>query len=264
MQLSVVVPAYNEGDRILEDLLEIADTLISFSTSWEIILVDDGSRDATRGQAIKAQADIPGLRIFSYQENRGKGYALRHGAGQARGDLIAFLDADLELHPKQLPVFIEILHRERADLVVGSKRHPESPPPAAGQAFPLSRRILSAFYFLFVKQMFHLPVRDTQAGLKLFRRHVLRDVLPKVRTTRFTFDLDVLVNAHRAGYQVAEAPVVARFLRASNRLTLRDVVRMWVDTLALYYRVHMHGVHPRRESHPGVDKSLWARASKHR
>jgi len=86
--------------------------------------------------------------------------------------------------------------------------------------------------------MFRLPVRDTQAGLKLFRRHVLSDVLPAVRTTRFAFDLDLLAHAHRAGYRVAEAPLAARFLRAASRMRLRDVWHIWADTL----------VHRRRSS----------------
>lgn len=239
MQLSVVVPAYNEGDHIFGNLHEIAGTVSSFSPSWEIILVDDGSRDATHAEAVRAQASIPHLRVLAYPRNRGKGFALRCGAAQARGDLVAFLDADLELHPRQLPVLLEVLAREGADLVVGSKRHPASTHPATSQAFPRSRRVLSALYFLLVTLMFHLPVRDTQAGLKLFRRPVLADVLPAVRTNRFAFDLDVLVHAHRAGYRVAEAPVTARFLRPASRLRLPDMLRMWTDTLALYCRAHI-------------------------
>jgi glycosyltransferase involved in cell wall biosynthesis len=239
MQLSVVVPAYNEGDRLFENLLEIAGTLASFSSSWEIVVVDDGSRDATLAAAVRARAHLPHLRVLSHPRNRGKGFALRHGARHARGDFIVFLDADLELHPKQLPVFFEVLNREGADLVVGSKRHPESRVPDAAQAFPWSRRAMSEVYRRLVGLMFRLPVGDTQAGLKLFRRHVLSDVLPAVRTARFAFDLDLLVHAWRAGYHVAEAPVAARFLRASSRLKLRDVVRIWVDTVALYCRVQM-------------------------
>lgn len=239
MQLSVVVPAYNEGERILENLLEIAGTLASFSTSWEIVIVDDGSRDATGAAARRAQARIRNLRVLSYPRNRGKGFALRHGAAHARGDFIVFLDADLELHPKQLPVFFEIQAREGADLVVGSKRHPESTAPDAAQAFPWSRRIMSDVYCRLVTFMFRLPVRDTQAGMKLFRRKVLVDVLPAVQTARFAFDLDLLVRAHQAGYRAAEAPVAARFLRPTSRLTLRDVLRIWVDTVRLYRHVHM-------------------------
>lgn len=237
MQLSVVVPAYNEGDRIFANLVEIADTLTSLRTSWEIILVDDGSSDTTHAEAVRAGALIPDLRISSYPRNQGKGFALRHGAGQARGDLVVFLDADLELHPKQLPALLEVLHRRGVDFVVGSKRHPESKQPRSGQAFPLSRRILSDMYFLLVKLMFRLPVHDTQAGLKVFRRQVLLDALPSVRATRFAFDLDLLVHAHRIGYRMAEAPVTARFLRTSSRLTVRDVLRIWADTLRLYWHV---------------------------
>jgi dolichol-phosphate mannosyltransferase len=245
MQLSVVVPAYNEGERILENLLEIAGTLASFSTSWEIVVVDDGSRDATGASARRARERIRNLRVLSYPRNRGKGAALRHGAAHARGDFVVFLDADLELHPKQLPVFLEIQARERADLVVGSKRHPESTAPDGAEAFPWSRRVLSGVYGRLVMCLFRLPVRDTQAGMKLLRREVLVDLLPAVRTAGFAFDLDLLVRAHQAGYRLAEAPVAARFLRASSRLTLRDVLRIWVDTVALYRRVHMTW-HPQR------------------
>ncbi len=248
MQISVVVPAYNEGERIFENLLEIAGTLASFSASWEIVVVDDGSRDGTGAAARRARARIRNLRGLSYPRNRGKGFALRHGAARASGDFVVFLDADLELHPKQLPVFFEIQAREGADLVVGSKKHAESAAPDTAQAFPWSRRVLSALYGRLVAFMFRLPVRDTQAGMKLFRREVLSDVLPVVRTARFAFDLDLLVHAHRAGYRVAEAPVAARFLRTSSRLTLRDVLRIWADTIALYHHVHMtwHPQHAKR------------------
>ncbi len=234
LELTVIVPAFNEGGSILENLREIADTLASFSASWEIIVVDDGSRDETCAQAMKAQAHIPELRVLSYPTNRGKGFALRHGASEALGELVVFLDADLELHPQQVPVLLQALHREGADLVVGSKKYRDS-----DYAFPLMRRILSQLYSLLVHLMFHLPVRDTQVGLKVFRREVLRDVLPAVRCVRFAFDLDLLVHAYLMGYRLVEVPVAVRFLRASSRLTIRDVVRIWVDTLSLYGRLRM-------------------------
>jgi glycosyltransferase involved in cell wall biosynthesis len=234
LELTVVVPAFNEGGSIFENLREIADTLTSFSASWEIILVDDGSRDETYAQAMKAQAYIPGLRVLSYPMNRGKGYALRHGACAALGELVVFLDADLELHPKQIPVLLQALHGEGVDLVVGSKSYTDS-----GHAFPLFRRILSRLYSLLVQLLFHLPARNTQVGLKLFRRKVLCDALPAVRCTGFAFDLDLLVQAHRMGFRLAEAPVEARFLRTSSRLAMRDVVRIWVDTVSLRLRARV-------------------------
>ncbi len=231
VELTVVVPAFNEGRRMFGNLREIADSLLSFSASWEIILVDDGSTDGTCAEAINAQAYIPQLRVLSYRPNRGKGFALRHGASEALGDLVVFLDADLELHPEQVPVLLQSIQREDADVVVGSKRHTDS-----GVAFPLRRRILSQGYSLLVHFLFHLPVRETQVGLKLFRRQVLRDALPAVTCTRFAFDLDLLVQAHRMGYRLAEVPVAVRFLRASSRLTVGDVARIFVDTLRLYCR----------------------------
>lgn len=231
MQLTVIVPAFNEGTRIFENLREIADSIASFSASWELILVDDGSTDETRSQSVKAQAHIPELQVLSYPANRGKGIALRTGALAARGEFVVFLDADLELHPTQIPVLLRALHRTGADLVVGAKRYDDP-----RHAVPRMRKVLSRGYSALVRLLFRLPVRDTQSGLKLCRRQVLRDALPAVQCSGFAFDLDLLVQAQRKGYRLAETPVAARFLRASSRLTLADALRIWTDTLKLYRR----------------------------
>jgi glycosyltransferase involved in cell wall biosynthesis len=231
VQLTVIVPAFNEGTRIFQNLREIADAVASFSPSWEIILVDDGSTDHTRAESARAQADIHEIRVLSYPGNRGKGSALRTGASEARGEFVVFLDADLELHPKQIPALLRALQETGADLVVGAKRYDDP-----GHAVPPLRKVLSRVYSSLVRLLFRLPVRDTQSGLKLFRRDVLNELLPAVHCSGFAFDLDLLVQAHRRGYRMAETPVAARFLRVSSRLTLSDALRIWVDTLRLYCR----------------------------
>jgi glycosyltransferase involved in cell wall biosynthesis len=232
MELTVIVPAYNEGQRILRNLLQTADVLRSFSTSWELIAVDDGSTDDTYTEATRAKAHIPELRILSYPKNRGKGYALSRGSIEARGGVVAFLDADLEIDPSQLPALLRILNQRPVELVIGSKKHPES-----RNAFPFIRRVLSECYALLVKCLFRLPVQDTQSGLKVFRRQALLDALPQVESASFAFDLDLLVQIHRKGYRIAEAPVSIRFLRPSSRVTFHDIWRIWSETVRLFYRL---------------------------
>jgi glycosyltransferase involved in cell wall biosynthesis len=236
MELTVIIPAYNEGKRIFHNLLQTADVLRSFSTSWELITVDDGSTDDTYTEATKAAAQIPELRVLTYPKNRGKGFALRQGSREARGEVVAFLDADLDIDPSQLPALLNILNQRGVDLVIGSKKHPES-----RNAVPLIRRLLSKCYALLVKCLFHLPVQDTQTGLKVFRRQALWDVLPAIESRSFAFDLDLLVHIHRKGYRVAEAPVSIRFLRPSSRVTVYDIWRIWSETIRLFYRLHAPG-----------------------
>lgn len=230
--LSVIVPAFNEGDRLFENLLLTATSLRGLTPSFEIVVVDDGSTDDTSSEAMRAAAQIGSVRVVTYEGNRGKGFALSRGVAESRGDLVAFLDADLELHPDQLGVLLEVLTHTHADLVIASKKLARS-----RYEFPIVRRILSELYLLCIRVLFRLPVSDTQTGMKLFRREVLRRALPAVRSTTFAFDLDLLVNVHRLGFRIAEAPVTVKFLRKASRLTVRDVWRIGTDTLRLYSRV---------------------------
>jgi len=162
-RISVIIPAYNEADHIGRCVLETAKALEGWD--WEIIVVDDGSQDGTADQVRQVVAQVENIRLVEYGQNMGKGHVLRYGFSGASGGLVAFLDADLDLHPRQILSLVDILQRERAHLVIGSKRHPQS-----RLSYPLSRRLLSDVYYLVVRLLFGLPVRDTQTGSKLFRR----------------------------------------------------------------------------------------------
>ena len=159
---------------------------------------------------------------------------MKFGVAYATGEHIAFLDADRDIYPNQLGVLWESMKQTGADAVVGSKRHPSSE-----INYPLSRQAMSLGYYLMMRLMFGLPLRDTQTGIKLFRRPVLMDILPRLLIKRFAFDLELLACAHRLGYQVSEAPVVVAFHRGGSRVTWRDVQTVGVDTLAVFYRLHL-------------------------
>lgn len=234
-KISVVMPAFNESAHIVKNLQEVVDTLSTLGYDFEVILVDDGSPDNTYIHAARVLVKHPELvRVVRYDENQGKGNALMCGAGYATGKYVVFMDADMDLHPEQLPLFFEIMAASGADAVIGSKRHPLS-----NVEYPLLRRMYSAVYYSLVRVLFGLPLRDTQTGLKVFRTELLRAVIPRLLAKRFAFDIELLANAHRLGFKITDSPVTLRFGRPYNRIKFRDVADIFTDTLAIFYRMRV-------------------------
>ncbi|MBV9233396.1 MAG: glycosyltransferase family 2 protein [Candidatus Eremiobacteraeota bacterium] len=244
--LSILMPAYNEASSIAENVCETVETMQALGVDFEIVVIDDGSMDGTHAAASGALARWPGhVRIVRCARNEGKGHALICGASYARGDHVAFLDADMDLHPEQLADFFDVMRESDADVVIGSKFHPRSKVD-----YPRLRRLYSFGYFMLVRALFGLPVRDTQTGIKLFRRKVLDHVLPRVLVKRFAFDLELLANAHHFGYRIAEAPVKLNFQRVCSRLRLPAVMKVFVDTLAIFYRMRILHYYDRPSHRP--------------
>lgn len=231
--ISVVVPAYNEAQDLSRTIEETVNILERCGLEHEVIVVDDGSEDGTYEKALSIAREHENVRAFGYKQNMGKGHALKHGFKFARGDLVLFLDADSDLPPSQIPKFLDYIGENEADVVIGSKRHPLSK-----VNFPLSRRILSQGYSLLTKLMFNLNVADTQVGIKLFQREVLEHVFPKVLVKRYAFDLELLVNAARSGYRIAEAPIELNF-HYSSGIDFKGIWRIFLDTLAVFYRMRI-------------------------
>ena len=175
-KLSVVIPAYNENKIICEMLKECVSVLDKIE--HEIIIVDDGSLDGTYEKVIEFSKNHKTIKVVNYSDNHGKGFAIRYGAKFATGDIVAFIDADLNIHPRHILRLAKQIEESKADIVVGSKRHPESK-----VNYPVNRTILSEFYYYFVWMLFRIPVRDTQVGLKLYRREVIEKIFVKVRIT---------------------------------------------------------------------------------
>ncbi len=235
-KISVIMPAYNEARHIVKNLLEVVDTLAVFGYDFEVIVVDDGSPDKTYLEAVKLLSTHPELvRVVHYDENRGKGNALICGTTFAKGEYVVFLDADMDLHPSQLPVLFGIMDAENADVVIGSKRH-----PASIVNYPWHRRMGSWAYYSLIKLLFGLPVKDTQTGLKIFKRAVLARVFPRILVKRFAFDIEVLANVHHLGYKIVDAPVTLEFQRGTfGRIKPRDIYRIMLDTAAIFYRMRI-------------------------
>lgn len=233
-KVSVIMPCHNEVERILDNIEETIRTFNEFNCPYEIIVIDDGSTDNTYEEVTKLKQCHKHIIVSKNWENYGKGRAIKKGCRLASGEYIVFLDADMDLHPGQLQTFMDIMRLTGADVVIGSKMHPNSV-----IKYPWDRRLISRVYFGLVKLLFDLPIHDTQTGLKIFRREVIRKVLPRIVVKRFAFDLEILANAHRIGFKIAEAPVVLNSQRKYDRIGLRSIYQTMWDTLAIFYRMHI-------------------------
>lgn len=234
--VSVIMPAYNEGHHIRRNLEETLRLLNRVKCPFEIIVVDDGSDDSTPREVLRVREGEERVVLATHPRNLGKGAALRTGVSMARGDLVVFLDSDLDLHPRQLIMLFRRMRDSRADVVVGSKWH-----PASRIRYPLQRKIISHIYRALLWILFGLPLRDTQTGLKIFRHEVLARTFPRLLCKRYALDVELLANIHRLGYRIIEAPVVLEFRRGNHlgRIGMEDLLRTGVDTLAIFYRMYI-------------------------
>lgn len=230
-KLSVVVPAYRESSRIAGSLRLLDETLAELNRAYEIILVIDGCADT---YAASATVESPNIRIYHNEKNMGKGHALKYGAARTTGDLVTFIDADMNIDPHQIDTFISIMNETDADIVIGSKRHPDSV-----VNYPAFRRLQSFAYQMVVATLFQINVKDTQTGLKLLRRDVLQAVMPRVLVKNYAFDLELLTVAQHLGYsKIVEAPVVIKE-QFSTTTNLLAVWRVLLDTAAIFYRLRI-------------------------
>lgn len=232
--ISVVMPAYRQEKTICDDVANVRRSLESLKLDYEIIVVADGDLDGTFSQAQKIQDEK--IKVFGYPgRNRGKGYALRFGAAKALGERVVFLDAGMDIDPSGIVMLLSHMDWYQADAVVGSKRHPVSKVD-----YPLIRRITSIGYQIIVRLLFGLRIKDTQTGIKVFKRPLLEKVMPRLLVKDYAIDIEILAVAHHLGFKrIYEAPVNVKHQFASLTQTsmLRAIYKMLHDTLAVFYRL---------------------------
>lgn len=218
--LSVIVPAFAEGPFIYDSLTQLLEALDDIGVDHEVVVVSDGNTDETVAEASRHTSSL--VKVLHYDANRGKGYAIRHGCKHVVGDRVAFIDADMELHPEGIGVLLGLLEAEGWDAVVGSKSH-----PASQVFYPWLRKCQSLVFKMIVRRLFRLDIADTQTGLKVFRREALDEVMPFVTSEGFAFDLELLVLVNDAGYRVSEGPVRLdyRFATTTGVSAVVDVLR---------------------------------------
>ncbi len=230
--ISIVVPSYKQERSIVGNLKRLHAALLETNYEYEIIVVIDGKVDATF-EKLK-QASLPNTVVLSYEKNRGKSYAIRLGMEKARGEHVMFVDAGNEIDLEGMQMLFLHLQWYEADIIVGSKRH-----MASIVNYTWERKILSWGYYMLVKVLFGIRIRDTQAGIKVFRKEVLEAILPRLIEKRFAGDLEMLVVAQKMGFKrIFEAPIKLNyeFTEVSSAATLYSIFRIFLDTLAIFYR----------------------------
>jgi glycosyltransferase involved in cell wall biosynthesis len=230
LAISVVVPAYNEENSIIEAMNRISDVLRLEEILYEIIVVDDGSTDRT--VAVLNLAKLNNVRVVKNGANIGKGSALRLGTACASGKYLAFHDADLDLHPEALVGFFKMMESTKVDGVVGSKVHPDS-----SVHYPISRRVMSRGFRLLIRVFFDLRISDTQTGVKIFKREKVSPVVNSVETNGFGFDLELLVRMHQLGMKVLEGPISLDYQFKSS-VGISTIGTMFKDLFRLRKIVH--------------------------
>jgi dolichyl-phosphate beta-glucosyltransferase len=229
----VVIPAYNEAVRLPGYLKDVQAYFEGRDESYEVIVVDDGSRDGTAERVGEVAAGRPGVIVHALDRNRGKGHAVRAGMTRAGGALRLMADAD-GATPIAEVSRLEAAIAAGADLAVGSRVL-----PADGVSRQVRmHRLLSGHVFNFlVRRLGVVGVVDTQCGFKLFRGEVAAALFPRLGTDGFGFDVELLLLAHRRGYRVAEVPVNWADQPGSKVGVLRDGPRMLREVIAARRRL---------------------------
>ena len=230
--LSVIVPAYNEADRLPPTLRRIRGWLDEQGEAYEVIVVDDGSLDGTAATTEALRADWPELQVLRLPVNTGKGAAVRAGMLRARGELRLFTDADLSAPIEDLPLLRERIGGD-TQVAIGSR--------AVDRSFvevhqPFHREFMGRVNNVLIRSLVLRGIRDTQCGFKLFTAEAAVACFAPLRTLRFGFDVEVLVRARRCGWTIAEVPVHWRHVEASRVRALRDSTRMIWDLATIRLR----------------------------
>ncbi len=225
--LSLVIPCYNEGELIGESLRKIIDFLDTQDIAFEILVGDDGSTGNTIDTVKSMIQKDNRVRLLSQPMNKGKGAVLSSTFLHARNGILAFIDADLEIDVRYLTPLLEMV-ANGSDIAIGSKQlH-------GVHARGWKRKLATLGYNIFVRLLLNSRLSDHQAGIKVFKRDVLLDVLSDMSNNGWTWDTEVLVRAQKKGYIINEYPVCVNHRSGSNISIIKHSVQMAKDILIMY------------------------------
>lgn len=249
--LSLIVPAYKQERTIVENIKRLDGALAALPYKYEIIVVVDGFLDKTYEKVEKIRKR--NIKVFGYEENQGKGYTVKHGMLKAKGDVVGFMDGGMDINPVAIPLLLDLMNFHDADIVLGSKLHPESK-----VNYPFTRKILSWGYRTLTRLFFGFVVRDTQVGLKFFKRKVVKDVFPRILVKKFAFDVEVLAVARSCGFtKIYEGPIQLDFSGVSSITTTnfwKVIFSMLWDTAAIFYRLRILRYYDKSSTKKVLDK----------
>ncbi len=230
MKLSVIIPAYNEAERLPATIDEASAWLTeTFGENFEMIIVDDGSSDETVKRVQAMMNGRPQLKLLEQPENRGKGAAVRRGMLAATGDIRLFMDADHSTHIRESKKVLDAIEHG-TDIVIASRQHPESD-ISVHQSW-LREHMGQSFNFI-MRSIVGLEMQDTQCGFKAFTAKAAGDIFSRQQLDGFSFDVEVLFLASKLGYNIAEIPVEWINEPNSRVRIIADPLLMFADVLRI-------------------------------
>jgi dolichyl-phosphate beta-glucosyltransferase len=245
LDLSIVIPAYNEERRLPKTLDSVTTYLRTHSRRAEIIVVDDGSSDRTREIVASYQNKFPALRLVSNGKNRGKGFSVRHGMLETRGEIALFTDADLSTPIEEAEKLLAAMRDGGYDGAIGSRAIDRS--LIEVHQSPIREQAGILFNWI-VRWILGLEFSDTQCGFKAFRTEGARPIFKQQRAERFGFDPEILFLAKRFGLRVAEIPVRWAHDRATKVNVAADGIHMVAELLRIRWNALRGRYAPMRES----------------
>ena len=228
MEISIIIPAYNEEKIIEKSISKIISFLENKKFDYEIIVVDDCSKDRTR--SIINNFNSKKIILIENKKNIGKGYSIKKGILNAKKNLVLFSDADLSTPIEELNSLLK--YTDDYDIVIGSRRMKKS---VIKIKQPLYRRLPGNMFPILVNFIILKDIRDTQCGFKLFKRNSARAIFKKQKIDGFCFDVEIMYLAKKEGYKIKEVPVAWTNFRDSKVNPLVDSIKMFVDLMKIRF-----------------------------
>ncbi|MDY0020198.1 MAG: glycosyltransferase family 2 protein [Anaerolineae bacterium] len=230
--MTIVIPAYNEAQRLPDTLNRVVAFVQSCSEALEVIVVNNNSRDMTREAACQFAERYPFLHVID-QPIQGKGAAVRKGIMEARGRYAFICDADLAMPIEELPRFFPVSLKGDYDIAIGSREAPGS----HRYNEPAYRHLMGRVFNFVVRSLAVPGINDTQCGFKAFRREVARDLFTVQKIDGFAFDVEVLAIALRRGYKILEVGIPWYYGKGSTVNPIQDSIRMVREVLHIRHNV---------------------------
>ena len=229
IQVSLILPAYNEAERLNDTVRQVADALNKITPSFEIIVAEDGSTDGTDKIAEGFAEEYPYVKHLHSKDRLGRGKALNRAFKSSKGEILAYIDVDLATDLKHLEELINSIKEEGYDFSTGSRMLKESDVKRS-----FTRLIASHGFNFMTRHLLKSKTKDHQCGFKAFKREPLFDILDEVKDEHWFWDTEILVRAQRKGYKIKEFPVRWRCGRNTKVDLKRDVIEMGSQVIRLW------------------------------
>ena len=235
LYISLIIPCYNEGSTFEKSVEKIIKELRKLGRNWEIIFVEDKGQDKTKKSVEKFIKSIPNARAVFHRKNEGRGKSVADGIKIAKGEICGYLDVDLEVSEKYIPIFVKEIENG-ADVAVGKRFY-------EGGLKDLTRLLSSKAYAQAVKSILKLPIDDTEAGYKFFNRKKISPILPKIKSKHWFWDTEICAKAYWEGLKISQVPILFK-RRVDKKTTVRlvpDTIDYIKNLIRLKYQAPHHG-----------------------